>query len=121
MNEMQALLSQINEAREAEREAKSKRIALENELLIRVDHRFTEQGTARYDGFSVRQEHTRKVDRAKLVAVALEHGITNQLESLFRFKAEVDSRGWAKASEETKAILSVAIETKPARPVITIK
>ena len=57
----------------------------------------------------------RKVDSDLLQEVAAEHGMSNQLPHLFRWKAEINASTWRDASDEIKHALSAAITAKPGR------
>lgn len=65
----------------------------------------------------------RKVDADKLQALAIEHGLTDQLSSLFRWKPEINMTAWKQASPEIVRPLADAITAKPGRPSfkVTIK
>ena len=65
----------------------------------------------------------RKVDADKLQALAIEHGLTDQLSSLFRWKPEINMTAWKQASPEVVRPLADAITAKPGRPSfkVTIK
>ena len=65
----------------------------------------------------------RKVDAEQLQAIAAEHGLTDQLSSLFRWKPELNMAAWKAADESITRPLADAITAKPGRPSfkVTIK
>lgn len=65
----------------------------------------------------------RKVDSDKLQELAAEHGLTEQLASLFRWKPEINMSVWKSADESITKPLAGAITAKPGRPSfkITVK
>ena len=58
----------------------------------------------------------RKVDAEQLQAIAIEHGLTDHLSSLFRWKPEINMTAWKQASPEVVRPLADAITAKPGRP-----
>lgn len=62
----------------------------------------------------------RKVDTDKLQEIAIEHGLSEHLHSLFRWKAEINSSTWKAASESITQPLLEAITTTPGRPSFSI-
>lgn len=65
----------------------------------------------------------RKVDSDRLQEIAAEHGLTDHLGSLFRWKPEINASAWKAADPEIIRPLADAITAKPGRPSfkITIK
>jgi hypothetical protein len=66
---------------------------------------------------------TRKVNAEKLQELAEEHGLSDHLSSLFRWKPEINSEQWAAADSSITTPLLDAITTTAGRPTfkITIK
>lgn len=62
----------------------------------------------------------RKVDTDKLQEIATEHGLSEHLHSLFRWKAEINSAVWKATSEKITNPLMEAVTTTPGRPSFTI-
>ena len=58
----------------------------------------------------------RKVDAEQLQAIAIEHGLTDHLGHLFRWKPEINMTAWKQASPEVVRPLADAITAKPGRP-----
>lgn len=62
----------------------------------------------------------RKVDSDKLQELAAEHGLTDHLSSLFRWKPEINMALWKAADEAITKPLAPAITAKAGRPSFTI-
>ena len=58
----------------------------------------------------------RKVDGDKLQELAAEHGLSEHLSSLFRWKPELNMAVWKAANEAITGPLAPAITAKPGRP-----
>jgi len=58
----------------------------------------------------------RKVDADLVQELAAEHGLTEHLSSLFRWKPEINSAAWKAADEAITGPLASAITAKPGRP-----
>lgn len=63
---------------------------------------------------------TRSVDSDLLQEIAAEHGYTAKLSTLFKWKADINSKFWGAETDEVKKTLSAAITSKPSRPTFTI-
>ena len=62
----------------------------------------------------------RKVDTDLLQEVAAEHGLSNHLTDLFRWKADLDMKAWKAASPEITSVLAQAVTTTSGRPSFSI-
>ena len=62
----------------------------------------------------------RKVDADKLQNIAIEHGLTEHLSTLFRWKPEVNMGIWKQTNESITKPLTEAITLKPGRPSVQI-
>lgn len=74
------------------------------------------------DGYNVKivGRMNRKVDSDKVQELAAEHGLTDHLPNLFRWKPEINMAVWKATSEEITRPLLGAITAKPGRPSINI-
>lgn len=63
---------------------------------------------------------TRKVDTDLLQEVAAEHGLSNHLTDLFRWKADLDMKAWKAAAPEITSVLAQAVTTTSGRPSFSI-
>lgn len=62
----------------------------------------------------------RKVNGDKLQELAVEHGLTEHLSSLFRWKPEISMTAWKAADKKITTPLLDAITATPGRPSFTI-
>lgn len=63
----------------------------------------------------------RKVDSDKLQELAAEHGLTEHLGALFRWKPEINMSAWKMADSSITRPLSDAITAKPGRPSFSVE
>ena len=105
-------------AKEAEREAVEERSMLEDELVrqLKIDDKEGSK-TIKEDGFIVKvtNRYNRRIDADLLQDIAAEHGLSDHLGSLFRWKPDIDSRAWKAADESITKPLAQAITTTPGR------
>lgn len=110
-------------AKEAEREAVEERRMLEDELVrqLKIDDKEGSK-TIKEDGFIVKvtNRYNRRIDADLLQDIAAEHGLSDHLGSLFRWKPDIDSRAWKAADESITNPLAQAITTTPGRPSFNI-
>ena len=125
MKTMEQMAAEWLEAKEAERVAVEKRRDLEDSMRkvasIRDDTEGTE--TLALEGFRVKVvgRIDRKVDADKVQELAAEHGLTDHLSTLFRWKPEINMAIWKAADEAITKPLAKAITAKPGRPSFTIE
>jgi hypothetical protein len=62
----------------------------------------------------------RKVDGDKVQELAAEHGLSEHLATLFRWKPELNMSAWKAADEKITGPLAGAITAKPGRPSFSI-
>ena len=124
MKTMEQMAAEWLEAKEAERVAVEKRRDLEDSMRkvasIRDDTEGTE--TLALEGFRVKVvgRIDRKVDADKVQELAAEHGLTDHLSTLFRWKPEINMAIWKASDERITRPLAGAITAKPGRPSFTI-
>lgn len=125
MRTMEQMAAEWLEAKEAERVAIEKRRDLEDAMRkaasIRDDVEGTE--TLALEGFKLKivGRIDRKVDADKVQELAAEHGLTDHLSTLFRWKPEINMAVWKSTDESITAPLAAAITAKPGRPSFTIE
>lgn len=111
-------------AKEAEREATEDRRRIEDRIksLVGVAENLEGTETVEPDQFTIKivGRIDRKVDGDKLQEIAAEHGLTEHLSSLFRWKPEVNMAVWKATNEAITKPLAAAITAKPGRPSFTI-
>ena len=78
------------------------------------------QTTARHK-IRVTERLNRRIDADLLQEIAAEHGVTEHLGSLFRWKPELNVKAWSQADASITLPLSGAITTKPGRPSFSIE
>lgn len=111
-------------AKEAEREATEVRRAIEDQMLeaLRVSQAL--DGTENYEseGYKVKVvgRLNRKIDAEKLQELAIENGVYEHLQNLFRWKPEINAKAWNAADPSITNPLLGAITTTPGRPSFTI-
>jgi hypothetical protein len=112
-------------AKDTETTAMADRRAIEDQIRkianIRDDVEGTE--TLALEGFRVKiaGRIDRKVDAEKALDLAAEHGLTQHLSTLFRWKPEVNMSIWKATDPSITQTLAPAITAKPGRPSFTIE
>ena len=116
------LIEQWEAAKRTEEAWRKERITLEQEVTRRLAKPEDHQGTAKFGKLSVSYGLSRKVDPKALQDAAKSANIpAARLGVLFRWKPELNALEWAEASEEEKAALSVAIESEPRKPTVSVR
>jgi hypothetical protein len=112
------------EAKQVEKSAVESRRQIEDRLLSLIGIPETLEGTQSAEAgaynIKVTGRMSRKVDTDKLQEVALANGIFDHLQSLFRWKAEINAAQWKIADASITEPLTEAITTKPGRPAFQI-
>ena len=113
------------EAKEAERKATEARRRAEDLMVqgLGVSETFEGIYTAPIEGHTVKitGRMSRKIDAEKAQEIAAEHGLTEHLSTLFRWKPELNMAAWRAADESITAPLLGAITTTPGRPSFQIQ
>lgn len=112
------------EAKEAERVATEARRKIEDEMVSSMcvpndlDGTFTATGV----DYQVKivGRLNRKIDADKLQELAIESGVYEHLQNLFRWKPEINAKAWSAADPSITTPLLGAITTTPGRPSFTI-
>lgn len=119
MNNLSKICEAIENAKQREDEARAERHKLEAEFisLVGMAENATKMQTVKPDGYTVKltPRIDRKVDSDLLQRVANENGLTEHLQDLFRWKAELNVKIWKAADESITAPLAAAITTKPGK------
>jgi hypothetical protein len=107
------------EAKRQEQEAQQRRKGLEDAMIEALDIQPFE-GTKNIDanGFKVKiiGRMNRKIDSDKLQEIAAEHGLSEHLPTLFRWKPEIVIAAWKAAHASITDPLNDAITTSLGRP-----
>ena len=111
-------------AKEAEKEATDDRRKIEDRIKSLVGFAENSEGTETVDPdqFTIKivGRIDRKVDGDKVQELAAEHGLTEHLASLFRWKPEINMAAWKAADASITKPLAGAITAKPGRPSFAI-
>ena len=122
-----SLYAQWLEAKERERIAVEDRRGFED-LMVKefaIPENFDGTRNIEFDNIEIKIEGriTKKVDSDKLQDLAAEHGLTNHLQTLFRWKPEIIAAAWKKSDPSITTPLLDAITSTSGRPTfkITVK
>ena len=111
-------------AKEAEKEATEDRRKIEDRIKSLVGFAENNEGTETVDPdqFTIKivGRIDRKVDGDKVQELAAEHGLTEHISSLFRWKPEINMAVWKATDEAITKPLAAAITAKPGRPSFNI-
>ena len=112
-------------AKDTETTATADRRAIEDQIRklasIRDDVEGTENLALEGHKIKVVSRIDRKVDADKVQELAAEHGLTDHLSTLFRWKPEINMAIWKATDESITKPLAAAITAKPGRPSFTIE
>jgi hypothetical protein len=112
-------------AKDTETTATADRRAIEDQIRKIASIRDDVEGTENLalEGFKVKvvSRIDRKVDADKVQELAAEHGLTDHLSTLFRWKPEINMAIWKATDEAITKPLAAAITAKPGRPSFTIE
>jgi hypothetical protein len=112
-------------AKDTETTATADRRAIEDQIRKIASIRDDVEGTENLalEGFKVKvvSRIDRKVDADKVQELAAEHGLTDHLSTLFRWKPEINMAIWKATDESITKALAGAITAKPGRPSFTIE
>lgn len=119
-----SLYQQWIEAKAIEAKAIKDRRAIEDQMVKSFEIAEDFEGTKNIetDGFKIKIEGriNRKVNADKLQEIAAEHGLTDHLSSLFRWKPEIAMTAWKAADKAITTPLLDAITATAGRPSFTI-
>ncbi len=122
---MEQLAAQWLEAKEAERKATERRRDFEDAMRELAGFSDQTEGTenVKTTAYTIKivGRIDRKVDADKVQELAAEHGLTDHLSTLFRWKPEINMAIWKATDESITKALAGAITAKPGRPSFTIE
>jgi hypothetical protein len=127
MTDLKLLSAEWLSHKTIEEKAVAERRKIEDQIvkMLELPEAFETTETAEPQGFVVKISGRidRKVDSDKLQELAAEHGLTEHLSRLFRWKPEISMTLWKAADESITKPLAGAITAKAGRPSfkITIK
>lgn len=112
------------QAKQAEALAIETRRKIEDQVVSLIGLPETFEGTenAEAGGYKIKivGRMTRKVDAEKVQEIAAEHGLTEHLSALFRWKPEINVSIWKATDSSITEPLLDAITTSPGRPSFSI-
>ena len=122
---MEQLAADWLEAKEAERKATERRRDFEDAMRELAGFSDQTEGTenVKTTAYTIKivGRIDRKVDADKVQELAAEHGLTDHLSTLFRWKPEINMAIWKATDESITKALAKAITAKPGRPSFTIE
>ena len=125
MSEIEILTRELYEAKEAEAKAKSRRVAIEQELedALNIPEEWEGSKTLDISTFKVTaaRKVNAKIDDDALMRIAKENNLSGELSTLFRWKPEIVKRAWDATSDSIKTLFSEAITRTPGKVSFTIK
>jgi len=111
-------------AKQAEKDATEDRRDIEDHIkkLARIADSLDSTETVEPGQFIIKiaGRIDRKVDGDKVQELAAEHGLSDHLATLFRWKPELNMSAWKAADETITGPLAGAITAKPGRPSFSI-
>ena len=125
MKDLSSISADWMAAKEAERVAVESRRTLEDTMLSLIGIPETLDGTENAEapgGYKIKVvgRINRRVDGDLAQEIAAEHGLSDHLQSLFRWKPELNIKAWSHADQSITGPLSRAITAKPGRPSFSI-
>lgn len=119
-----SLYQQWLDAKQMEAHAIQARRAVEDQLVkqFKVPDDLDGTTTEVDGGYKIKIDGrtNRKINSDKLQELAIEHGLTEHLSSLFRWKPEIAMTAWKAADKTITTPLLDAITATPGRPSFTI-
>jgi hypothetical protein len=119
-----SLYQQWLDAKQMEAHAIQARRAVEDQLVkqFKVPDDLDGTTTEIDGGYKIKIDGriNRKINSDKLQELAIEHGLTEHLSSLFRWKPEIAMTAWKAADKTITTPLLDAITATPGRPSFTI-
>tara|TARA_S200002703_G_C3598208_1_gene183764 strand:- start:115 stop:495 length:381 start_codon:yes stop_codon:yes gene_type:complete len=111
-------------AKKVEQEAQKLRRDLEDKMIAAIELAEDFEGTRTLDMAEFKVKITgrmnRKVDSDKVQELAAEHGLTDHLSTLFRWRPEINMSAWKHTDEAITGPLLDGITTTPGRPSFNI-
>lgn len=124
INKVNKLCLEWAQQKEIEKNAIEQRRAIEDEIKSMLDIPETFEGSKSIETGScmlkITSRFDKKVDSDKVQEIAAEHGLTDHLFQLFRWKAEINAATWKSAGLDVTMPFMPAITTKPSRASFTI-
>jgi hypothetical protein len=121
-DEAQHLAKEWLMLKEQERQATEERREVEDQLIHLVKTKADGSATTKLDDFTVKvtSRVNRRVDGELLQDLAAEHGLTDHLGTLFRWKPDLNMAAWKAADQSITDPLLDAITSSEGRPSFNI-
>ncbi len=121
-DEAQHLAKEWLMLKEQERQATEERREVEDQLIHLVKTKADGSATTKLDEFTVKvtSRVNRRVDGELLQDLAAEHGLTDHLGTLFRWKPDLNMAAWKAADQSITDPLLDAITSSEGRPSFNI-
>jgi hypothetical protein len=124
MDNLDVLIAAWTEAKRKEQEATEWRRKTEDTMLSLLNISPEFEGTENFDtgDFKIKVvgRLNRKVDAEKVQQLAAEHGLSEHLSALFRWKPDINMTAWKAADQAITRPLLDAITTTAGRPSVAI-
>lgn len=125
MNSLDECAAAWMAAKQAEADAVTLRRQLEDRMASLIGIAANAEGTTNAQapgGYKIKvvARIDRKVDSDMVQELAAQHGLTEHLSSLFRWKPELNKAQWDHCAQNIRDALAGAITAKPGRPSFTI-
>jgi len=121
-DELNALVGDWLALKETERQATEARREIEDQLIGLVNSKPDGSATTKFDGVTIKvtTRLNRRIDGDLLQDLATEHGLTDHLGTLFRWKPDLNLAAWKAADPSITDPLLDAITTSEGRPSFNI-
>lgn len=114
------LAAEWHKHKQDEINSQNSRRAVEDEILECMEVDNTQEGTTtiqvEFGELKIANRLNRTVNADELQEIALEHGLHDHLQSLFRWKPEINMKEWKSTDPSITQPLEAAITVKPSRP-----
>ena len=119
------LIEELYEAKAAEEAAKAKRVQLEADLAkaLEVPDQWEGSQTRTVNEYKVcvKRAMNVKIDTVRLDAIIRRDGLEEEAAKSFRWKCELDKKGWNALNPTTQSVFSEAITKTPGKVSITVE
>ena len=119
------LIEELYEAKAAEEAAKAKRVQIEADLAkaLEVPDQWEGSQTRTVNEYKVcvKRAMNIKIDAARLQEITDRYGLKEEAAKSFRWKCELDKKGWNALNPMTQSVFSKAITKTPGKVSITVE
>lgn len=119
------LIEELYEAKAAEEAAKAKRVQIEADLAkaLEVPDQWEGSQTRTVNEYKVcvKRAMNVKIDATRLQEITDRYGLKEEAAKSFRWKCELDKKGWNALNPMTQSVFSKAITKTPGKVSITVE